>query len=336
MRRSVISWVSVLVLLAVLAPAADAARGKAKRPKLVAFTSCRALLGYARENAQRAGGIGVPVRATGGGVAIDVVARPTPRPLDDVVSAPTSAGGVEDSASGGAGKSTEFSTTNVQEAGIDEPDVVKTDGKVVYAAVEGALRVVDVTGDAPRVIATLPLTQTTTAHDLLLRGTRLLVLSGAGAQTTLTEVDVTDPAAPKVARTMDVPGQYVDARMTGGTARIVVSATPDVVPTPGAPAALDQAPLRTFLPATTIRSKITGRTYRRGVVPCDDVRRPDVFSGLSLLTVLTVDLDKGLYDVDRDAVMAGAETVYASDASLYVASRRYVRGLTDTDDVPEP
>ncbi|WP_445152075.1 beta-propeller domain-containing protein [Baekduia sp. Peel2402] len=332
MRRSVISWVSVLVLLAVLAPAAaDAAPAKAKRPKLVAFTSCRALLGYARENAQRAGGVGVPVRAVGG-VAIDVVARPTPRPLDDVAAAPTSANGVEDSAS--AGKTTEFSTTNVQEAGIDEPDVVKTDGKVVYAAVEGALRVVDVTGDAPRVIATLPLTQTTTAHDLLLRGTRLLVLSGAGSQTTLTEVDVTDPAAPKVARTMDVPGQYVDARMTGGTARIVVSATPEVAPTPGEPVALDKAPLRTFLPATTIRSKLTGRTYRRGVVPCDDVRRPDVFSGLSLLTVLTVDLDKGLYNVDRDAVMAGAQTVYGSGTSLYVASQKYVRGLDDATDVP--
>jgi hypothetical protein len=50
--------------------------------------------------------------------------------------------------------------------------------------------------------------------------------------------------------------------------------------------------------------------------------------------VLTVDLDKGLYDVDRDAVLAGAQTVYASGTSLYVASQRYVPGLQDTADVP--
>jgi hypothetical protein len=348
MRRSALSWVSVLVLLAALAvPAGASAAAKAKRPKLVAFTSCRALLGYARENAQRAGGVGVPVRAVGG-AAIDVVARP--RPMEDFAStgAPGTAPAAAETTGGDASKTTDFSTTNVQEAGIDEPDVVKTDGKVVYAAVEGALRVVDVTGDAPRVVATLALPDDTTAHDLLLRGPRLLVLSGAGSQTTLTEVDVSDPAAPKVARTMDVPGQYVDARMTGGTARIVVSATPEVVAddvpadavrTPeGAPAdrdaALAHAPLRTFVPATTIRSRITGRTYRRGVVPCDDVRRPDVFSGLSLLTVLTVDLDKGLYNVDRDAVMAGAQTVYGSGTSLYVASQKYVRGLDDATDVP--
>jgi uncharacterized secreted protein with C-terminal beta-propeller domain len=43
--------------------------------------------------------------------------------------------------------------------------------------------------------------------------------------------------------------------------------------------------------------------------------------------VLTVDLDRGLFSVDRDAVMAGAETVYASARSLYVASRRYSRAL---------
>jgi hypothetical protein len=118
--------------------------------------------------------------------------------------------------------------------------------------------------------------------------------------------------------------------MTGGTVRVVVSSTPQ--PTPQT--SLARARLRTFVPATTIRSRISGRTFRRGVVACDDVRRPDVFSGLDLLTVLTIDLDKGLYSVDRDAIMAGAETVYGSGTSLYVASRRYVPGLQDTGDVP--
>jgi uncharacterized secreted protein with C-terminal beta-propeller domain len=146
----------------------------------------------------------------------------------------------------------------------------------------------------------------------------------------LTEVDLTDPAAPKVARTMTLDGDYVDARMVDGTVRVVVSSTPMTT----GDVALTGAPLRTFVPATTIRSQISHHTFRRGVVPCDDVRRPDAFSGLGLLTVLTVDLDKGLYNVDRDAVMAGAQTVYGSDKSLYVASQRYVRGLDDSADVP--
>jgi uncharacterized secreted protein with C-terminal beta-propeller domain len=344
MRRLALAWVPVVVALAAT-PAADAA--KKPRARLVAFDSCRALVGYAHQYAAKAGGgVGVPVRA---GTAPEVLEQPSTLKTDGAERVPAAAAPTAgDDASGGAAP--EFSDTNVQEAGIDEPDLIKTDGKRVFVAVAGQLRVVDVTGAAPRLVGALAL-DGGPAHQLLLRGRRLLVLSSAydGAMpvaddvvrpaivgprgtttTTLTEVDVTDPAAPKVARTMTLEGSYVDARLTGGTARVVVSSTP----APTAEVPLAGAPLRTFVPTTTIRSKITGRTYRRGVVGCDDVRRPDVFSGLGLLTVLTVDLDKGLYNVDRDAVLAGAQTVYGSATSLYVASQRYVPNLTDASDVP--
>ena len=43
--------------------------------------------------------------------------------------------------------------------------------------------------------------------------------------------------------------------------------------------------------------------------------------------MLTIDLDKGLFNVDRDAIMAGAQTVYGSPTGLYVASQRYVAAL---------
>jgi uncharacterized secreted protein with C-terminal beta-propeller domain len=349
-----------LTAAAALPAAADAAR----RPRLLAFDSCRALVGYAHANAARAGGgVGVPVRAVAG----------APMPLAAPVSPVTTAApGAKDqsstetaapapAAAPTGGDTPTFSTTNVQEAGIDEPDIIKTDGRHIFAIREGVLRIVDVTGDAPRLVGTLKL-EGGYDHQLLLRGPRVLVLStvsapiavdvaeptvgpapaaapriapvpgpGGGPRTLLTEVDVSDPAAPKVARTMTLDGAYVDARMTGGTVRVVVSSTPQ--PTGAVP--LTSAALRTFVPATTIRSRISGRTFRRGVVSCGDVRRPDVFSGLDLLTVLTVDLDKGLYSVDRDAIMAGAQTVYGSASSLYVASQRYVRGLQDTSDVPD-
>ncbi|HWI70457.1 MAG TPA: beta-propeller domain-containing protein, partial [Baekduia sp.] len=338
MLRFRVAWVSIVVALG----AAGVADAK-PRARLVVFDSCRALVGYAHHYAAQAGGVGVPVRAVG--AAPEVLVAPSPmKTTTEGAPVPAAAPLSSDDASSSA---PEFSGTNVQEAGIDEPDLVKTDGKRVFVAVGGKLQVVDVTGDAPRLIGSLAL-DGGEAHQLLLRGTRLLVLSssygggpipvdavakfapGGASVTTLTEVDVTDPAAPKVARTMTLAGEYVDARLTGGTARVVVNSTP----TPVGAVPLDGAPLRTFVPATTIRSKITGNTYRRGVVPCDDVRRPDVFSGLGLLTVLTVDLDKGLYNVDRDAVMAGAQTVYGSDTSLYVASQKYVRGLDDAGDVP--
>jgi uncharacterized secreted protein with C-terminal beta-propeller domain len=48
-----------------------------------------------------------------------------------------------------------------------------------------------------------------------------------------------------------------------------------------------------------------------------------VFSGLDVLTVLTVDMSWGLPAVDSDSVMTDADTVYASPTSLYVTSDRW-------------
>jgi uncharacterized secreted protein with C-terminal beta-propeller domain len=348
---------SLVLATTVAVPTASAAKPrKVPRAHLTAFDSCQALVGYAHRYATAAGGVGVPVRALGStATPLEAPVQKTTIDSSGSESAPTAAAPVPAAAGTGDTGAPAFSGTNVQEAGIDEPDVVKTDGKHVYVAAGGKLRVIDVTGDAPQVVGTLAL-DGGYAHQLLIRGTRALVLSTVSAPiaidvapaprpgtattaiapipgrstTLLTEVDLTDPAAPKVARKMTLDGDYVDARMTGGTVRVVVSSTP--APVGAVP--LSDAPLRSFVPATTIRSKISGRTFRRGVVPCGDIRRPGDFSGLGLLTVLTVDLDKGLYNVDRDAVMAGAQTVYGSEKSLYVASRRYVRGLDDAADVP--
>ena len=89
-----------------------------------------------------------------------------------------------------------------------------------------------------------------------------------------------------------------------------------------------------FVPETVLHSNVTNRTFKRALVGCQQVRRPVAFSGLDLLTVLSIDLDHGLFNVDRDAVMAGAQVVYASEGSLYVASQRWVPGLDTPGEIP--
>jgi uncharacterized secreted protein with C-terminal beta-propeller domain len=59
-------------------------------------------------------------------------------------------------------------------------------------------------------------------------------------------------------------------------------------------------------------------------VRCTSIQRPEVFSGLNSLTVLTIDVDKGLDPVDSDAVMTDGQTVYASRESLYVATQKAI------------
>ncbi len=322
---------------------AAAVKRAVKPVALPAFRSCAALLRYARRNARRTGGgTGVPTRA---GV-LEPLTLAAPRFADDVsvdsgVAVPSAPIGVPGRSSPPA-IAPDFSQTNVQEAGVDEPDIVKTDGRTVFAIAQGKLFAVDVRGASPTVVGTLDLADGY-GHQLLIRGDRLLVMSNAyggaafasdvilsAARVVISEVDVSEPAAIKVRRTMTLEGALIDARLTGGTARVVVTASPDYI----RPAATARASLRRFVPRTVLKSNLSGKTFRRSVVACDDVRHPRKFSGLDLLTVLTIDLDKGLFNVDRDAIMAGAQTVYASTTGLYVASQRYVSSLETGRVVP--
>ena len=349
--RAALAVLAALAVVAACLLAPAAAPAAAKRPvkpsALPAFPSCASLLSYARRNARITGGrTGVPTRA--GVMAPQVLDGPVPgdvaadAPVASPSAPPSTAQGAPAPARGESA-APDFSQTNVQEAGVDEPDIVKTNGRTVFAVAEGTLHALDVTGAAPRIVGTLAL-DGAYGHQLLLRGDRLLVMGSSyggvpiagdviisAAQAVITEVDVSDPAALKVRRTMTMEGAFVDARMTGGTARVVVSASPSAI----RPAAVGRASLRTFVPQTVLRSRLSGKTFRRSMVACDDVRHPRRFSGLDLLTVLTIDLDRGLFNVDRDAIMAGAQTVYGSATGLYVASQRYVESLEEGRAIPQ-
>lgn len=337
--RGRLSCVAVLLVAALAAqapaaPAADAgsARAKPKR-SLKAFASCSRLVAYGR----RYDGVadGVPMRAA------PMPAAPFTGPMPPQPAVPEQSTGRVLSSPAPVADADDFSTTNVQEQGVDEPDIVKSDGRRAYLVAGGRVLAYDVSRDTPALLGSL--TVGGTPQELLLRGDRLLVIGQAQAdgpvavdarvmmpyasRVQLTEVDVKNPAAMSISRTLTVDGQYVSGRLTGGTARVVLNTPPDL----GEPA---PRPLDAFVPETTIASNISGRTFKRRLVPCDDVRRPTAYSGLDLLTVMTIDLDRGLYSVDRDAVIAGAQVVYASQTGLYVASQRYVPGLDSPQDVP--
>jgi Beta propeller domain len=247
-----------------------------------------------------------------------------------------------------AGQPSQSSTTNDQELGVDEPDIVKTDGQEIYALVGNSLIAADARGTAPRIAGSLalpaegvqlllydkralviarrfepdPAAPTVPGGALRMRPAGDVVYAPRRAETVLIEVDITEPGAMKVLRTQTIDGDYVDARETGATARIVVSSSPRALATASRTL---RARVSGWLPSASTASAHSGRTARRLVTPCRRVRRATAFSGLDVLTVLTVDMAWGLPAVDSDSVMADGDTVYASQDSLYVATSRWVR-----------
>ena len=235
------------------APAADRAiRSATKHRSPVrpphAFASCASLVRYGSDHLARTHGVPeTPIEPLAGSVE-----PPAP------VSSGTGATGAPQT--GGSTNSTSsYSTTNNQEPGVDEPDIVKTDGSTIFAVSGNMLYAVSVSSGTPKLVGSLDLGSSGYGSQLLLDGDRLLVISSArpvavplggsrpvgggpaviypspyyyDGQTTIERVDVSDPASMKVIGTASIDGSFVDARQNGSTARIVISSAPHAIANP--------------------------------------------------------------------------------------------------------
>lgn len=269
----------------------------------------------------------------------------------------------QSSAPAGEAKTPGFSGTNVQETGVDEPDIVKTDGITMFAVSGSTVQALDVGGGSvsKRGSITVP----GTGGQLLLAGDRLLVIGAGDAPGTskvvypgeasmavpdqapqgvvLTLLDVSDPSAMTVVETLRLEGTLVSARITDRSVRVVIS-TPPELPAVAPPAgggivneiittmqnrgALAETDPEAWLPTYAVdRAGQPGE--ERPLVECADVSRPAAFSGLGMVTVATLDLNKGVTPVDTDAIQTDGQIVYGSQDSLYVATTRW-SGVTIT------
>jgi Beta propeller domain len=258
---------------------------------------------------------------------------PAPLAMDD-------AAGAERASTAGSGDG-EYSGTNVHEDGVDEPDLVKTDGRRLITIQGETLRVVDL--ERQELTGTLELPGA--SEQLLLSGDRLLVVTYAWAQPFLDDRDLaatTMPAwdgvelvlvdvsgEPRVIERLTVDGSYTDARLVGDTARLVLRSSPrlpSVYPDRGRSEdaareanleALHASTIDDWLPQYVHRVGDSERTGR--LVDCADVSHPAEYSGSAMLNVVTVDLAAGLDPVGTVSVLGDGHTVYATGESLYVA-----------------
>jgi hypothetical protein len=93
--------------------------------------------------------------------------------------------------------------TNVQEVGVDEPDVVKTDGRLLARVLEEDVVLYDVTGTEPAELADVDLPSEVDSAQLLLAGQSLVVIGSiengdAFGDTRVLGYDVSDAAEPRL------------------------------------------------------------------------------------------------------------------------------------------
>ncbi len=224
--------VAALALTGVAGPAGTLPTAAADQ--LPPFRGCAELAAWYRDAALP---LVTPYGLPGTGL-LHPLSQGAPTPLAGVADTPAAA-----PAAGAVGN--DATGTNVQEAGVDEPDLAKTDGRYVVGLVDDRLYVADTAG-TPRVLGTVTLAAR--GAELLLAGNRALVVSGGGPggvvtpalgglqppswtpTTLLTAVDLTDRTHPRVTSSEQVDGSYLSARLHDGVVRVVLGTSPTRLP----------------------------------------------------------------------------------------------------------
>jgi inhibitor of cysteine peptidase len=186
--------------------------------------------------------------STDGVVGRDMILRSDVGVPQAAVAESSAKGMTAPASAGWAGGSTDHSTTNVQVAGVDEPDFVKNDGRYIYVITGQTLAIVDAyPATSASVISRTEIEDT--PRDIFIDGNRLvLFVTGTADEDTVSAgsssgivmeksmpyyyrsyqpvthavfYDISDRAHPKVLKDFTIDGDYIDARLIGSNLYLV-------------------------------------------------------------------------------------------------------------------
>jgi len=228
----------------------------------------------------------------------------------------------------------DYSQTNVQTLGVDESDIVKTDGKHIYAIVNNRVLVMDANPNAPKILSEITWqTDEAQATDLYIYQNKLVVIGskwdywikplpmespdsqsisrpmiwpGYNQSKTIVRVyDLTTPTTPNLVEDLSFDGTIASSRLIKNNLFVVINKSIDYW----------QSDLETR-PSYT--NHLTGATH----TPEYDAIRyfPDHVMPNFLITV---GLNLSTSSVDFKAYLGQAQTLYASNDNLYIAMTHY-------------
>ncbi len=134
------------------------------------------------------------------------------------------------------GTASDYSTTNIQVEGVDEADIVKTDGQYLYLASESHVYIVQAyPAEDAKLLSTIDLN--TTIVGMYLNGEKLIILQDSfnseiyraflyyypQGTTSILVYDISDKSKPTLERDLTVDGSYVSSRMIDNYVYAVVN-----------------------------------------------------------------------------------------------------------------
>lgn len=227
--------------------------------------------------------------------------------------------------------SADYSVTNLQELGVDEGDIVKTDGTYIYILKENlSFAIVKADGTSLTLMSTTPLDTSGLSYsairEMYLDGNTLSIIaegrqtflendediyySSTKDMTVLYTWDITDRSHPVLTGTLNQEGFYSDSRKVGNYMYLFTGYYPYIADT---------------YEESTIVPRINGES-----IPADDFYLPELPSRQNYLIIASVDLTHPERVLDQKVLVSAADHFYVSAENIYIAEESYRRNETTT------
>ena len=224
----------------------------------------------------------------------------------------------------------DYSQTNVREAGVDEGDVVKTDGSYLYILKSsGSVRIVDIRGTKMKEIAEIqPEKLNESIEDLYLDGDKLmLVTTGYESSmeeaesdmytvnryqyTALTVYDITEREHPEVTGRITQEGDYRQSRKNGDYVYLLTQYTPSLG---------DSFEDSSVMPLVNEQK-----------LAISDVYLPDQTSQPDYLVASGINIQDPENVISSKAIVSGAADFYMSSDNLFICNNNWNDGKSSTE-----
>ncbi len=243
--------------------------------------------------------------------------------------------------SAGLGGSSDFSRTNVQVGGVDEADIVKSDGRYIYTFSKNRLIIVDAyPAESGKIVSETAL-DGLSPIEMFVSGDRLLLFATSngggyygGAQpgtlqknygnyyggTTVARLyDISGRENPKQEKELEFRGSYLTSRLIGNNAYFVINSYPNYGPCgiygcggfTGAVA--DENNIIPMMKEDGAEKRVAD-VQEIGYLPPMPIQ--------SFVTIASLNLDSK--QLEKETIAGSAESVFASENSIYLAATAYL------------
>jgi inhibitor of cysteine peptidase len=257
-----------------------------------------------------------------------------------------------------------YTGTNIQEAGVDESDVVKTDGDYLYIAGNDTVAVVSaatpmkivskitvngsidsmylyITENGKRLLALLYTPLNYEGTPWLDSGTDDTISTGIAywvpikAKTGVAVYDITSTSAPEEIRTLEADGYLVSSRRVGNHLHVVQQFLPELPDPYSLEKEIKDMTLEELMPYySDVTGGSTGGMEKQLISP-QNFYHPSYDGGGSIVSIMTFDLDDPYLTFTSTGVVADASVIYASTEALYCTSSYWNYSGTGSDEPAE-